>query len=353
MPNALKTVTVYDEFYNKMDEVKDICNFLPDVSTTDGYDKSKRVSLDVGKVLTALEKSRVEEKKESMDYGRLVDSEARKIAGELKGYQEPHKEAYKELDNQNKEREEKRKNELEQRVEEIRGLPEAMADSDSEGVKMALESLEMEECLDFYEFTSQVLKARNDSKAALSAMFADKLQKEKDAKELDDLRCKQVRQDQKDHDERIAREAREKAEEIAEDKRWQAEQKAKAEAEKVEREKQEALEREKELKEQAEQAERDKIAAEERARIEAENAEKRRLESVEQAKQDEIDRQKAQKEREQEALEKREANKKLVGSIMKKAKEALMTIAEIDESTAKRIITAIKNKEIPAVSIGF
>jgi len=91
MTNALIKVTEYDEFREKLEEVKEACNFLPDVSTDDGYDKSKRISLDVGKSLTALDKRRKELKAESLAFGRQVDSEAKTIREVLEELQEPHK----------------------------------------------------------------------------------------------------------------------------------------------------------------------------------------------------------------------------------------------------------------------
>lgn len=188
-------VTAYNEFRAKINEVKDSCYFLPDVSVEEGYKKSKRVALDVGKILTALDAKRKELKADSLAYGRKIDAEAAGIREELEGYQLPHKQAYKELDGMKKQREAERKADLERRLDEMAGLPDAMRDSSSDGVKMALESLHMEECEDFYEYTMQALKARNESKKILSALFHQKLKEEQDAVELAALRKEQVARD--------------------------------------------------------------------------------------------------------------------------------------------------------------
>ena len=95
MATQLVKVNEYDEFRSKVEEVKEACNFLPDVTTDEGYAKSKRVALDVGKVRTAVDKKRKELKKESLDFGRLIDSEAKSLAAELEQFQLPHKNAYK------------------------------------------------------------------------------------------------------------------------------------------------------------------------------------------------------------------------------------------------------------------
>ena len=334
MTNELIKVSEYDEFRKKLDEVKEACNFLPDVSTDEGYDKSKRVSLDVGKALTALEKTRKELKAESLAFGKTVDTEAKSIAATLIEFQLPHKEAYKELDNLKKEREASRKAELEERVRVLRGLPEAMKDSDSEGCKMALESLNAEECLDFYEYATQALEARNASREALSKMFAEKLQQEKDADELAELRKKQAEQDQKDRDDRIAKEASEKAErEAAEAKA--AEQAAIKQAAEAVR-----------LREESEKlAEERRVEAERQAAIDAEKA-------AEAARQQQIQIQKSKEAAEQAEQEKREANKRHVGSVRKAAKESIMAIG-LSEGDANKLVMAISNGDIDKVTINY
>jgi len=178
----------YDEIRAKISTIKEACNFLPDLSNKDGYDKSKRVSLDVGKVLTALEKARKIEKADSLERGRNIDSQAKEIADELAGIQLPHKELYQKFDKDKKEREEKRKKGLEDRVNDIGALPHLMRDSDSNGIQQALEDLENNECLDFYEYTEQALKARSVSVKELSEMYIRKLQYERDQAELAELR---------------------------------------------------------------------------------------------------------------------------------------------------------------------
>lgn len=334
-------IAEYDEFRAKLNEVKEACSFIPDVSTDEGYKKSRRISLDVGKVLTALEKARKDKKAHTLELGRAIDSDAKRIAAELEGLQLPHKAAYKELDNLKKEREQRRKDDLDDRVRTIRELPEAMQDSDSSGLKMALESLQEEECLDFYEFTEQALKARNASKESLAKMFAEKLKQEKDAAELAELRKKQAEQEQKDRDERIAKEAAAQAEQEAADAKA-AEQRVIDLAAAAVRQRDAA---EAEAKRQAKLAEERRIEAEAQAKIAAEQAaENARVQAA-------VD-QKAKEAAEQAENEKREANKKHVGKIRKEAKESLMALG-IDEAMAKKVVLAIHNGDIKNVSINY
>jgi hypothetical protein len=335
-------ITEYDEIRQKLDEVKELCAFIPDVTTDEGYSKSKRVSLDVGKLLTALEKKRKEKKSYFLEGGKQVDAQAKQIAAELEEFQLPHKNAYKELDRLKKEREEQRKAVLESRVAEIRDLPEQLADMSSEEVKMALESLQAEECADFYEFTEQALKARNGSREKLADMFAKKLKEEEDARELARLKKEAEERAIKEREEQIKREAAAKAE---------------AEKEAAER-------REREAKEAALKAEQAKVEAEKRAIEQEKLAEKQRVEAEKKAKEaaakaaedarlKEVCRQKEEMRKQEEEQAAREADKKHRGKINNAAARSLADTCNISEELAKTVVRAIAKNQIPNVLIRY
>lgn len=341
MSNLVK-INEYEEFRNQVAAVKDTCDFLPDVSTDEGYNKSKRVALDVGKILTAVEKKRKELKSESIAVGKAIDTEAKEIVAEVEAFMLPHKNAYKELDTLKKERDASRKQELSDRVEVIRLLPESMADSDSEGIKMALESLQQEECLDFYEFTAEALKARNASRDALGNMFAVKLKEEQDAIELAKLKKEQAEREQKEREDKIASDAA-------------------AEADAAKREAEDAKQKAVEL---AAEAVKQREAAEAKAKVEAENAEFARIEAeeaatlradkaAEDAKQEQIRQQEAKEEADRVEQEKREANTKHISKIRKEAKDCLMEKHGLSEAQAKDIIKSIHTGEIKNISINY
>jgi colicin import membrane protein len=304
--NTETAVAEYDEFRAKMDEVRDACNFIPDVSTDEGYEKSKRVALDVGKLLTALEKTRKETKSESLAFGKRVDAQAKSINEELATFQGPHKEAYQELDNAKKLREQKRKDELEERVRDIANLPDLMADMDSGAVGAALQALINNECLDFYEYSMQALEARKASQAKLSALFNAKLQQEKEQAELKQLRAAAQARERQDAEDAIAREATQKVEREAAEKIAQAE------------------------------AEKNAVIARERA------AEQARVDADE-------------KERREQA--KRNADREHCAGINRAAVEALENIGGVDcglsPADAKAVVTAIAKNQIPAIKIKY
>lgn len=321
----METINIveYDEIRAGIDAVKDACNFLPDVSTKEGYEKSKRVALDHSKVLTRLEKLRKERKTYWLEGGKQVDAQAKSIKSELEAAIAPHKEAYKKLDAEKKEREAARAAELEGRVESLRNLPEDMRDSSSDEIMCAMAALDTEECLDFYEFTMAALEARNASKSKLAELYTQTKKREDEQAELERLRKESEARAQRDREEQIARDA----------------------AANAEREKNEAIEREQQAKEAAEQARKDAEA------VKAE-AEKRAKDAAEQARLAEISRQEAEAKRLKEEADAREANTRHVGEVRKAAKEAMMLLGASEE-VAKKIVLAINAGGVPNVSIKY
>jgi hypothetical protein len=195
--------------------------------------------------------------------------------------------------------------------------------------------------LDFYEFSAQALNARNDSQKELAEMYAAKLKSEQEAVELAELREKQAAQDQKDHDERIAREASEQAEAQADAAR-QAEQKAIEQAAEAVKQR-EAVEKQSLI--DAELAKERATEAARQAKINAENATKKALA-------DERERQRLEQEKAAFEVAKREANTKHIGKIRCEAKESIMALG-IAEDVAKKLVLAIHNKKITNVSISY
>jgi hypothetical protein len=312
-------IVEYDEIREKLDEVKEACNFLPDVSSDEGYKKSKRVALDVGKVLTNLEAKRKIKKKFFLDGGKEVDTQAKVLAAELESIQAPHKEAYKELDSLKKEREANRKAELEDRVQQMRDLPDDMRDSDSSGIKLAMEAMQAEECLDFYEYSMQALEARNFAQKELGEMYTKALKAEKEAEELEALRAEKEARDKAEYEENLKREA----------------------AANAEAEKNEAVKALADVEKAMEQSKlQDKIDSDHELAL-----------VMNGALIDEANRAAAEKALKAEQAA-REANKQHVSKVRGETKRALMSLG-LDEPTAKKIVLAIDGEQIPHVKIAY
>jgi len=99
-------------------------------------------------------------------------------------------------------------------------------------------------------------------------------------------------------------------------------------------------------------AERRAEAAEEQRKIDAEEAEKKRLADVETAAQAERDRIEAEKQAEIEAEKKRAADKNHKGKINRAIVKELLKCG-IDESQAKKIVTAIAKNKVPNIKISY
>lgn len=334
-------IVEYDQFAASIEELRDISNFIPDVTTKEGYDKSKRVALDVGKILTKLEKTRKDRKKYFLDGGREVDAQAKKIASILEEIQKPHKDAYKRLDEKKKAREDERKAKLEERIEYMSALPDAMQDSSSGEIAGALEMLNSEECLDFFEYTQRALEVRNESRKLMAALLDKTINAEREKAELERLRKEADERARAEREEKIKREAAAKAEA----EKLAAEEAARKAKEAELAAKKAAIEAEERRKREAEEAEARRIEQEKKAKIAAEQA-------AEKARLAEVARQEDEARREAEELAKREANKKHIGKIRKEAKDALMEQG-LTEWQAKNIVLAIHNNLIPNIKINY
>lgn len=328
-------IAEYDLVAAQIDEIKSVADFIPDASTKDGYDKSKRVSLDVGKLMTKLEKTRVEKKAHFIQGGKEVDTQAKAIKVKLDEIQSPHKEAYQLVDQIKKNREAERKEKLDSRVSDLRLLPDNMVDSTSDEIQLALNDLNNEECLDFYEFTEQALKARNDSRTALAKLFIKRKKEEEDAAELLELRRKSAIRDGEIIAESLKAQEEIRIKKAADDARAEAE----AKAELAERNKEFAEQREKIAKEEAEAARVKAEADVKQAVIDAEAAAERRIQ------QDKID--------EEAETMRREKNKAHAKKINSQAVKCLMKVEGIDKELAIKMVTAIAKKEIDNVSIKY
>lgn len=341
-----------DEVVEQIEEAKEVANFLPDVSTDEGYEKSKRVSLDIGKMLTALENTRKEKKKYFLDGGRQVDKQAEALREQLEDAQLPHKEAYKKLDTEKKEREAKRKSDIESRIDDMEALPDLLDGEPSEKIKESLDKLKADPCKGFEEYELRAETVKKESVQKLEALFTKTKKAEEDAAELARLKAADEKRRLEARDEEIRKEASAKAE--AAEKKAKAEKAAaekarkKAEEDRVAAEKKAEEDAEKhaaEKKAAEEKAEKDRIAAEKQAKKDAEAA-------AENARKEEIARQEAIKQQEIEAAAKREANKKHIGKIRGEAKDGLMALG-LDETKAKEIVMAIHSGKIKNVTIKY
>lgn len=186
----------------------------------------------------------------------------------------------------------------------------------------------------FEEYEAAAHRAKAEAIAKLKTALADHQKREAEAAELAKLRAEAAERAQKEREEAIAKAAEAKA-------HAKAEADAKAERDRVDAaaraEKAAADKRELELKLQAEAAERRALEAKQEAQREAER----------------LARESAQKAAaELAAQQAREADKKHRGAVNRAALKAFVD-GGIPEDVAKKVITLIAAKSIPAVSISY
>ena len=195
------------------------------------------------------------------------------------------------------------------------------------------------------EFEAEAHRAKAKAVEALTAAVAAREKHEAEQAELAKLRAEAAAREQKDREERIAREAAERAQREAE---------AKAQAERdaaIKREAEAAAaaeRRELELKLAAERAEREKAEAIQREQQAKADAERREAEAVA-AEQRRVA---AIAEAEAKEAKRREADKAHKTAINRAALDAFMA-GGMTEECAKLAVTLIAKKAIPAVSITY
>ncbi len=88
----------YNAFEAQMLEVEASANFIPDVSTTEGYEKSKRIGLDGRKVYNAIDKVRSELGSDARKMVENINKEGKKHLSRIDAAINPHIEARKSYD---------------------------------------------------------------------------------------------------------------------------------------------------------------------------------------------------------------------------------------------------------------
>lgn len=384
MTTGLIVINEFDEYRQDLVLMAEKADFVPDTSTKEGYDKSKRLALDIAKVRIGLEKARKAKKQFHLEGGRAVDTEAKELLEKILAFETPHLNAYKKIDNERKAKQEKL---LEDVQDLIRlGSTARLCGWDSAKIKACVENLNKQAFVEFDEQQENAEMARDNSVSSLNELYVVVLKKETDAIELAKFQAEAEAKAKVEYEEKLKAEARKTAEEAQ----------AKAEAEKVEADKarklavknaeiareaeiaakklaaRQAKEAEEEAKALAIRQAKERKDAEEFAEAENERARQKAVKQVEAdkkeaSKQAEIDKAEAARiarEEEvtatklrQEAIE-AEANKRELDhehnkKINNEVLSALVKIATIDKDQAKLVILSIVRGEIPHVKLSY
>jgi hypothetical protein len=307
---------------------------VPDANEPDGYKAIQSGLSEMVPIRTALEKARVDKKSEALEYGRMVDGEAKRITAELLSIETPYKKAKKEFDDIEKDRIEKITSAIQSVIEMCELDRFNWKDRDVELLKNDLCQVNSIVPAEFDEFEERMSDVKADAIKNIKISIGLREKQDADQKELDTLRAEKEARDEADKAAIEVKQRAEREERIAVEAREKAENEAKENAARIEREKQQAIEAQKAAEQRA-------IHAEKQAKIDSDNAVKAEREKVE-----------AQKLAEKQAAEKREANTRHKKKVNNEAVTSLIAIG-LDDDMAKKIVTAIAKKEIKNVSIFY
>lgn len=266
-------------------EIRDqVRNAIPDpvaaVATKEGYNEVKTALAMVVRLRTQIEDRRKALKADSLEYGRKIDAEARRLTTLVADIEVPLREA-----KLAKDKEEERK--IAEATAKIKADAEAKERAEREAEEARLKAIRDEEERKLQAERDRLAAERAEldrqRKEADDAARAERERMAKEQKKLDDaaaaIRAEQERLAKIEAD-RVAKEKAELAAKEAEQKRQrEAEERAEFERQAKERAEAEAKAKaEREAKEKADREERDRLAAEAKAKAEAD--EKARIEAA-------------------------------------------------------------------------
>ena len=264
----------YNEFEASLVEIENACNFLPDVSTPEGYEKSKRIGLDGRKVDKAIDDKRLQMKKEAEVVANEIHETGKALCKRVQDAYKPHQEAYKEHDAEIKRKKEaveaKITADIAAFMESVNTAYDLSADEIGDLIAKH-ESNPME----FGNRTIEAGESRTRAITQLKGMQASKIMAEQQAKDLAEQQAELDRQqeEQRKAQEIINEQNRIEQENLAAERQAQQEEQRKAQEE----------QRVKAAEEAAAQAERNRIeqaAAAEKAAAEKKAANKAHRKSI-------------------------------------------------------------------------
>lgn len=174
-----QTLIEYNITNAKLAELeKEFSGKVPDASTKDGYNKIKSALKVLTPLRTGVEKKRQELKKDALEWGRKVDSEAKRITGRIEALENPYKDAKKEEDDRKKRMEQERIDRLEAKIQRITDMPRDAHGKNSSEISAIIDLLDREQIEDFYEYSKTAAIAKSEAMDTLIEMMQIAIQSE-------------------------------------------------------------------------------------------------------------------------------------------------------------------------------
>lgn len=330
MENQEYDLTKFDKVLSDVAEIQEKGNFIPDCSTKEGYEASKRFVLDVTTpARKMLEQAHKETKKPFWDACKFLDEKKNELMPLLVAVEQPHKEAYKAFDEEKKRIKAEAEARVQKGFDDINGAVNSSVGASSSVIEDLISF-----CADFDvdpavygKRTDELVQLQGESIDKLTSALTQAIQAEEMQKKQEELdRIQKELEDEKRRQEAIKQENERKEREALI---------AKEAKEKAEKEAEEALIKQKQLAEQA-----------------AIDAENKRLADIEAAKQAEVARQAEEERRLKQEAEAREADKKYRAGVHS-AILSVLTDSGISEKDAKTVITLAAKGQLPQLSINY
>lgn len=316
--------------------------FVPDVSTKKGRDAIASIAHKVARSKTALDNVGKELVAELKEIPKKIDAERKRMRDTLDAWKDEVRAPLNEWEQAEADRVARHTD----RIDWLRDSATVFAEESSEDIQLRIDQVEAVDVgASLEEFEAEAHRVKASSLATLRGAIAARQKHEAELAAIAKFQAEQAEREQKEREDRIAREAAEQAQREAE-QRAQAERDAAAKREADA--KAAAERRELELKLQAEQAEREKLEAQQRA----EQAERDAAERAERAAASERQRQADERARQEAEAKAREADIAHKTAVLTSIKEAFMG-AGVTEEQAKAIINMIRKGEVPSVSITY
>lgn len=341
--SEVKELVEFDKITAGIAAIQDKGNFIPDMSTKEGYQASKRFVLDeTTPTRTRLDKAHKTAKEYWKLGGQNVDAKKNEILALLVDIQQPHQDAYKAHDQAEKDKKAKFEEDIQIKINFFNECCHQASSTNSTGITDLINRCgEVDTEEGFYHLKKEAIKARTDALEFLneSLMIAvnREAEQQREIELAEENRLRQIQIDEQQEAMRLQQEQM-NAQQVEIDRvANEAAAAAQAEAD----EKQRLIN----VAEQAKLEEQRAIEREEYAKKQAEQA-------AEQAKQAEIDRQQAEQETQRIADEKRANNNRHATKIKKQAKEFIMSFG-VDEKTAVKLVQAISHKDESTLTINY
>jgi hypothetical protein len=343
MMNEANELVEFDKIASGIKEIQEQGNFIPDVSTKEGYEASKRFVLDVTTpTRTKLDKAHKTAKAYWVSGGKNVDAKKNEILSILVDIQQPHQEAYKAFDQDKKDKKAKFEADLQEKINKIyhyRTLPPLANSEDISSIIQQCGETDTQE--GFYHLEKEAASTRAESLQILNellmAAVSYEAQQQRDAELAEENRLRQIEIDAQQEVMRLQQEKMDAQQ--AEFDRVENEAKARAQFEAEEKQR---------LIDEAERAEKERNAA-----IEREEYAKKQAEiAAEIARQDEQARQKKAIDDQKIIDEKRASNNRHVTKIKKQAKESFID-AGLSEEDAINAVQALSKGLIKNCTINY